>query len=216
MKEINTDDRSDEGAAYVRYLLAAYCMPTLMRLKPSSLVSVNKKRVDYYRFMEVMKAEVEQFGCGYNCVYENQDMLQLLIYHKERLEQVFAEENNKQFLKTYGYELKSNLIETGIDTLSERYRQYHERSGRAEYMDFPHEIGIILGYPIGDVEAFIRLQGKNYIICGYWKVYYNTSKALTIFEEYKSVSKNALQMLSAGQSMRETETFLSRSCHYPC
>ena len=33
--------------------------------------------------------------------------------------------------------------------------------------DFPHEIGIFLGYPLEDVVGFIENQGKNYTCSGY-------------------------------------------------
>ena len=32
---------------------------------------------------------------------------------------------------------------------------------------FPHEIGLLLGYPVEDVLGFIRYQGKNYLYTGY-------------------------------------------------
>ena len=37
--------------------------------------------------------------------------------------------------------------------------------------DFPHEIGLLLGYPPEDVSGFIENGGKNFLCSGYWKVY---------------------------------------------
>lgn len=37
--------------------------------------------------------------------------------------------------------------------------------------DFPHEIGVFLGYPLGDVVGFIENRGKNFTCCGCWKSY---------------------------------------------
>lgn len=42
--------------------------------------------------------------------------------------------------------------------------------------DFPHEMGILLGYPVEDVEGFIINNGKNELYTGYWKVYDNLTK----------------------------------------
>ena len=36
---------------------------------------------------------------------------------------------------------------------------------------FPHEIGVILGYPVEDVIEFEKHQGKNCKYCGCWKRY---------------------------------------------
>ena len=35
--------------------------------------------------------------------------------------------------------------------------------------DFPHEIGVFLGYPLTDVVGFIENQGRNFTCCGCWK-----------------------------------------------
>ena len=43
-----------------------------------------------------------------------------------------------------------------------RYACYMEEKGA-----FPHEIGLLLGYPVEDVLGFIRHQGKNYLYTGY-------------------------------------------------
>ena len=48
----------------------------------------------------------------------------------------------------------------------------------------PHEIGIFLGIPRGDVEGFIKNQGKNYLLNGYWKVYTGLDRAIELFRSY--------------------------------
>ncbi len=50
--------------------------------------------------------------------------------------------------------------------------------------EFPHEIGLFLGYPPEDVRGFIRdANGQKYT--GMWKVYGNVKKAQRLFEKYK-------------------------------
>lgn len=51
---------------------------------------------------------------------------------------------------------------------------------------FPHEMGLLLGYPIEDVVGFMEHSGKEYLYSGYWKVYENVS----IYEIYKKDSEN--------------------------
>lgn len=51
--------------------------------------------------------------------------------------------------------------------------------------DFPHEIGLFLGYPPEDVEGFIRFGGKNCKCFGCWKVYGNIEAAHQCFERFK-------------------------------
>ena len=50
--------------------------------------------------------------------------------------------------------------------------------------DFPHEIGIFLGYPLMDIYGFINNYGKNSLYTGYWKVYHNKKEAIKTFESY--------------------------------
>ena len=36
---------------------------------------------------------------------------------------------------------------------------------------FPHEMGVLLGYPVEDVRGFMEQNGQNALYQGYWKVY---------------------------------------------
>lgn len=78
---------------------------------------------------------------------------------------------------------------------------YHNHKNTAEA--FPHEIGLLLGYPLKDVEAYIENSGKNYLLSGYWKVYHDKDKALSIFEAYTGARKLALDILKSGGSLRD-------------
>jgi hypothetical protein len=49
---------------------------------------------------------------------------------------------------------------------------------------FPHEIGLFLGYPPEDVCGFVRHRGRNYKLCGYWKVYGDVEQARRCFRRY--------------------------------
>ena len=59
--------------------------------------------------------------------------------------------------------------------------------------DFPHEVGLFLGYPVWDVKGFIEHKGQQYKLCGYWKVYDDVPGALCKFEEYDWIKKCALE-----------------------
>ena len=51
--------------------------------------------------------------------------------------------------------------------------------------DFPHEVGIFLGYPLADVVGFIQNHGQNFTACGHWKVYTDPAAAQQQFARYK-------------------------------
>ena len=54
----------------------------------------------------------------------------------------------------------------------------------ARTAEFPHEIGLFLGYPPEDVKGFMRdpLHGYKYIGC--WKVYGDVERARKMFDRY--------------------------------
>lgn len=51
--------------------------------------------------------------------------------------------------------------------------------------EFPHEIGLFLGYPPEDVLAFITNKDEGCKCIGCWKVYGDVDAAQKIFEKYK-------------------------------
>ena len=82
--------------------------------------------------------------------------------------------------------------------LQHRFTEYKE--GR---QSFPHEMGVFLGYPLGDVKGFIEHHGKEYLCSGYWKVYRDEQKAKSTFQLYQSVRDAVLQLIMAGSNLYE-------------
>ncbi len=73
-------------------------------------------------------------------------------------------------------------------------------------MEFPHEMGIFLGYPLGDVKGFIRHRGRDFLYCGYWKVYENEAEARKLFSVYTSVKQQMLKELYQGKTCMANDT----------
>ncbi|MBR0050680.1 MAG: DUF3793 family protein, partial [Firmicutes bacterium] len=66
---------------------------------------------------------------------------------------------------------------------------------------FPHEIGLFLGYPPGDVNGFIQ-EGPRCAKCtGYWQVYGDEEKALKTFERYRKCTDAYCAQVSCGRSL---------------
>ncbi len=71
----------------------------------------------------------------------------------------------------------------------------------AENDAFPHEIGVFLGYPLGDVMGFIRSGGRNCRHAGCWKVYCNEAETLRLFEKFKKCRDVYLRLWNQGRSV---------------
>ena len=67
--------------------------------------------------------------------------------------------------------------------------------------DFPHEIGVFLGYPPEDVCGFME-QGPDYCKCtGCWKVYGDEAAAQKKFAQYKKCTKVYYDQLAKGKDI---------------
>ena len=82
----------------------------------------------------------------------------------------------RTFIKKYGYE-----------STDPAYALERLRSRLAQREDFPHEIGLFLGYPLGDVIGFIKNAGQNCKCVGCWKVYCNECEAIRLLPDLRNV-----------------------------
>ncbi len=69
--------------------------------------------------------------------------------------------------------------------------------------EFPHEIGLFLGYPPEDVRGFIENRARNCKLVGDWKVYGDADRARRIFARYKKCTQCYCRALDAGAALRE-------------
>ena len=64
--------------------------------------------------------------------------------------------------------------------------------------DFPHEIGVFLGYPLTDVVGFIENQGRNFTCCGCWKAYGDPDAAARHFAQLNKCTRVYLRLFHEG------------------
>ena len=67
--------------------------------------------------------------------------------------------------------------------------------------EFPHEIGVFLGYPLEDVTGFINNTGKNFRYSGIWKVYGDEKEAEKRFYKYKKCTEIYTRLWNNGRSL---------------
>jgi len=115
---------------------------------------------------------------------------------EERLEKYLEMPQVQKMLQEAGY--GSGRLEDILPVFCERYETYAERG-----KSFPHELGLLLGYPPEDVEGFIRHQGRNSLCTGYWKVYADKEGKQRLFEKYEYARENLIQLLHYGLKMTE-------------
>lgn len=66
--------------------------------------------------------------------------------------------------------------------------------------DFPHEIGLFLGYPPEDVDGFMHRKDE-WKICGLWKVYDNVDAAARQFMRCRNCTQEYVRQYEQGCSL---------------
>ena len=69
--------------------------------------------------------------------------------------------------------------------------------------EFPHEVGLFLGYPPEDVAAFCRHRGRDFKVCGCWKVYCDVEGALRCFRRYRRCREALCRRLEEGKALTQ-------------
>ena len=86
--------------------------------------------------------------------------------------------------------LSQKILEECGYTCCETSRCLAELIGRLRTCsDFPHEIGLFLGYPPEDVSGFIENRACGCKCVGCWKVYGDREKAEKTFSRYKKCTR---------------------------
>ncbi len=155
--------------------LVEHCSPTLASLKTANLfVMMAPDGAELMSQMYYLNCQMKAKGISLVLLrYRNEKAL-IYVCRRNRLEADLRKPRVAEFLAEYGY-----------TEMTARAAIRHLRDRLADNDDFPHEIGIFLGYPLGDVIGFIENAGRNSKCSGCWKVYCNECEAMRIFAQYK-------------------------------
>ena len=172
--------------------LAAYCSPALAGVKPASLVACDRGEFpDLPQQLERYRAAFAPRDVRFEIVCACRGRFLLLVYRRALLEQRLADPSVQRVLRRFGYPAGQ-----GLEALLRKLRQ---RIAQSE--GFPHEIGLFLGYPLGDVAGFIRHGARDCKCCGCWKVYGNECEARRTFARFHKCSAVYARLWQAGRSV---------------
>lgn len=173
--------------------MVAYCAPTLAAMATGNLFTYA------YEDLEELQEQIDR--CN-RCVNQKGVLLRLLrakdhtalvyVFRPKKLWEDLRAPGVMEFLVSIGYQPSS---------LCSMIRQLAHRVD--ENGEFPHEIGIFLGYPLGDVKGFIENKGNNYKIVGYWKVYNDEISAKKLFEKFRLCTRLYGQRFLQGITLQQ-------------
>ncbi len=69
--------------------------------------------------------------------------------------------------------------------------------------EFPHEVGLFLGYPPSDVEMFMENPWKDVKYCGCWKAYSDPEGAKCAFRRYRKCTEVYCDLFKKGKSLAQ-------------
>lgn len=179
--------------AYVEQLLARNCSPVLAGIKPANLVSADREKLpqDMEQILMRYEQDFSARGICFRVLCRCDRRVLILVYSQRQLQQAQQQPEVASFLQKCGYDLHMPLQER-VQRLGDKIRQSGE---------FPHEIGLFLGYPLEDVEGFIRHKGQNFLYSGCWKVYHDVERKQQMFARYLKCRDAVCHQLQMGRSI---------------
>ena len=171
-------------------VLVRQCAPTLAGMKPGSIFCFNHSPLEVSRQKVCQwNKQLAPFGLTVQILLERPGSSSVIVfvYRHDRLEQMLSDDAYQSFLAEAGY-ARTNL-DGLLEQLSYRLRTQPE---------FPHEIGVFLGYPLRDVIGFIENHGRNFTCCGFWKSYGDPAEMQVCFACYRRCIQTYVAMFEQG------------------
>ena len=169
--------------------LIAHGAPTLARLKTGNLFNLACPSLEHLaEEMLALAPMLEAKGVKLTALRAKGGRCLMYLYRPQALEAALRDPETARFLREYGYP-EGGSAQKAIDRLRGRV---------CASEDFPHEIGVFLGYPLTDIRGFICNEGRNCLCCGCWKVYSDPERAMKLFARYRKCTEAYARLFAAG------------------
>ncbi len=170
---MDTENISEELVIY-------HCSPTMAGLKTGSLFNCpNGNGSKFIKSIREMNRRLLPRGARIVPLKHMGSSTLVYMYRPDRLREDLRDSTAKRILTELDYPVGE--MERCIVELIHRLED-----GEA----FPHEIGLFLGYPPEDVDAFIKNGAAGAKCIGVWKVYGDVETAQRKFAQYKKCTQS--------------------------
>lgn len=187
-----------DGKKRLQFQMVFQCAPFLKGLKLTCIMNVKRELLIELPFV------LEETDISYKILTIKNNVCLVFFYRRHTFQTYLTRDEIQNFLFQFGY--VSFDVESILRQLSKRVYHFSKES-----IEFPHEIGTFLDYPLEDVKGFIEYRGKESLLSGYWKVYSNLNKAKLIFLAYDKAKASAVNEYLTGKSIKKiingTKTF---------
>lgn len=178
---------------YIENFLVYNTSLVIAGVKPAVTIAMKKNNIKLYNnWNNFGKTFIERINLEFIELRESNESIIIMIYDENILKKELNKKENLEFLIKLEYPNEVE-IKDYVNTLKFRYEKYH----------CPHELGLFLGIPFKDVKDFMECTTKKCLLCGYWKVYNDSSKAKTIFNQYDKVKEYTIKNMLEGNLSRD-------------
>lgn len=169
-------------------VLVRHCAPTLAGLKTGSLFTCPyQNREQLLETVRKLNRKLVKKGLRLLPLRFSESKALIYLFRPGKLRHDFSQEDAASVLRCHGYD--PDRCEHCVKKLACKLRSQKE---------FPHEIGLFLGYPVEDVVGFIQQGPDRCIATGCWKVYGQPEEAEKKFAQYKKCTRVYCQKLAKG------------------
>lgn len=171
-------------------LLVRHCSPTLAGMKTGNLFNCTfSDHVEMRNCIRCWNRVLVKKGLRVLPLRYSESRALVYVYRPARLSQDLRCDMADKILLERGYD--KCTPEQCIIELMKRLKKTE---------DFPHEIGLFLGYPPEDVQGFIENRTACKLV-GTWKVYGDADAAQKLFAKYKKCTAVYCTQFANGRSI---------------
>ena len=171
--------------------LIEHCSPTLASLKTANLFNYTfQSESELKEHIQNLNASLGNKGISVTILHKTITSALIYVYREKKLCKDLADPEASSILEEAGYTDCSPSA--ALEHLRMRFRKGDS---------FPHEIGLFLGYPPGDVTGYIQNHGRNSKCSGCWKVYCDECEAVKTFNRFNKCKSLYKSMFHQGKTI---------------
>ena len=182
------------NSSYIKRILEMIG-PVILGSKPSEIVNIpgtiEEKRVKLFQIQSFFS------NCSkitYRIITTHDGGKRVLFINELSMNRVLSNKRCVNFLKFVGYSSDYNF---------DGY--INELVSRLESEEFPHEIGVFLGYPLKDVLGFMGYGKKELVEIRNWKIYGDKQVSYDVYNSFlrdKKIMREMIDNLSMNELKR--------------
>lgn len=174
----------------VKSVMIEHGAPTLAGIKTGNIFTVKNGAYDINQEIRMLNGVLTKKGLRLIPLRRKNSNTLVYVFRPDRLQEDLNLPEAEEILENKGYPCGD--VNCCIAFLVKRLMTEE---------DFPHEIGLFLGYPPSDVKGFMENPSEGVKCSGCWKAYSNECEAERLFEEYKKCSRFYQKQIESGRSL---------------